>query len=64
LENIEKIKANFDGERAVLVTEKATLLKRAEDVEAECKSVMEELSGLKQHISRLTPAIFGKFNLH
>jgi chromosome segregation ATPase len=60
LENIEKIKANFDVERATWETEKATLLKREEDAEAQLKPVTEELSGLKQHISQMTAAIFGK----
>lgn len=64
LEDIEKIKANFDGERATWETEKATLVKRAEDAEAELKSKTEELTSLKWHISRMTAAIFGKYNLY
>jgi hypothetical protein len=50
LEDIGKIKANFDVERAAWETEKATLLKRAEDAENQLKPVTEELSGLKNHI--------------
>ena len=64
LEDIEKIKANFDIERAAWETEMATLLKRAEDAETEFKSVTKELSDLKHHISQMTVAIFGKFNLY
>ena len=33
LEYFEKVKANFDAERSALESEKATLLKRAEDAE-------------------------------
>ena len=60
LEDIEKIKTNFDGERDTWETEKSKLLKRAEDAETELKATTEELSGLKQHISHMTAAIFGK----
>ena len=62
LENIEKIKANFDAERAAWDTENATLLKRAEDAESQLKPVTEELSGLKSRISQMIAAIFGKRN--
>ena len=62
-ENIEKIKANFDGERAAWEIEKDALLKRAEDAESRCAAAIEDLSSLKKHISQMTAAIFGKFNL-
>jgi hypothetical protein len=63
LEDNEKIKAKFDTERATWDTEKAALVKRAEDAENQLKSVTEELSGLKGHISQMTAAIFGKCQL-
>ena len=63
MEYIEKIKAKFDEERAILEIEKANILKRVEDVEAQLKPVTGELSGLKQHISQMPAAIFGKFNI-
>ena len=46
-----------------LETKKANLLKRTEDAEAQLKPVTEELSGLKQHISQMIAAIFGKLNM-
>ena len=60
LEDIEKIRAKFDEERAALETENSNLLKRVEDAEAQIKPVTEELSGLKQHIMQMTATIFGK----
>ena len=60
MENTEKMKKDFSAERAGWDTEKAALLKRAEDVEAALKPVTDELSGLKQQINSITAAIFGK----
>ena len=60
LEETEKLKKDFNGERTSWDTEKAALLKRAEDAEAVLKSVTEELSGLKRQINCMTTAIFGK----
>ena len=51
---------DFNTERAGWDTEKATLMKRAEDAEAALKPMTEELSGLKRHINHMTAAIFGK----
>ena len=45
LENIEKLKKDFSAERAGWDTEKAAMLKRAEDAEASLKPVTEELFG-------------------
>ena len=61
LEEIEKLKADLAIERTAWETDKAALAKRVEDAEAALKSVTEELSGLKQHISHITVAIFGKY---
>ena len=60
LENIEKLKKDFSAERTGWETEKATLLKRAEDAKDVLKSVTDELSGLKHQINSMTAAIFGK----
>ena len=60
LENIEQLKQNFSVDRTGWETEKAALLKRAEDAEAALKPVTDELSGLKHQINSMTAAIFGK----
>ena len=60
LENIEKLKKDFGTERTSWDTEKAALLKRAEDAEAALKPVTDELSCLKHQINSMTAAIFGK----
>ena len=60
LTTMEKLKDGFKNERASWETEKAALLKRAEDAEAALKPASEELSGLKQQINAMTSAIFGK----
>ena len=60
LTSMEQLKDGFKNERACWETEKATLLKRSEDVEAALKSVAEELSGLKRQINAMTSAVFSK----
>ena len=60
LENIEQLKQNFNTDRSGWETEKAALLKRAEDAEIALKPVTDELSGLKQQINNMSSAIFGK----
>ena len=60
LENIEQLKQNFKTDKNGWETEKAALLKRAEDVEAALKPVTGELSGIKQQINNMSSAIFGK----
>ena len=60
---MEQLKDGFKSERADWETEKAVLLKRAEDAEAALKPVAEELSGLKHHVNAMTSAIFGKYSL-
>ena len=57
---MEKLKETFKKERADWDTEKAALAKKAEDVEAALKLVVEELTGLKQQINAMTSAVFGK----
>ena len=60
LTSMEQLKDGFKNERAGWETEKATLLKWAEDAEAALKPVAEELTGLKRQINAMTSAIFGK----
>ena len=57
---MEQLKDGFKNERASWETEKAALLKRAEDAEAALKPVAEELTGLKHQVNAMTSAIFGK----
>ena len=61
LENIEQLKHNFNNDKDGWETEKAALLKRADEAEATLKLVIDELSGLKQEINNMSLAIFGKF---
>ena len=58
---MEQLKEWFKSERANWDTEKAGLLKQAEDVESALKPVAEELSGLKRQVNAMTSAIFGKY---
>lgn len=60
LENIEKLRKDFSAKRTGWETEKAAILKKAEDAEAALKPVTDELSGLKHQINSMTAAIFGK----
>ena len=60
LENIEQLKHGFSADKTGWETEKAALLKRAEEAEAALKPVTDELSGLKHQINSMTSAIFGK----
>ena len=57
---MEQLKEWFKSERANWDTEKAGLLKRAEDAESALKPVTEELTGLKRQVNAMTSAIFGK----
>ena len=56
---MEQLKEFFKGEQADWETEKATLLKRAEDAENALKPATEELSSLKRQIDAMTSAMFG-----
>ena len=59
LTTMEQLKEFFKGEREAWETEKAALLKRAEDAENALKPATEELSSLKRQIDAMTSAIFG-----
>ena len=61
LTTMERLKDGFKNERTNWETEKAALLKRAEDAEAALKPVAEELTGLKHQVDAMTSAIFGKY---
>lgn len=63
LTTMEQLKEWFKSEQTNWDTEKAGLLKRAEDVESALKPVTEELTGLKRQINAMTSAIFGKYGL-
>ena len=58
---MEKLKETFKKERADWDREKAALAKKAEDVEAALKPVVEELTDLKRQINAMTSAVFGKY---
>ena len=62
LEEFEKVKAGFDTKRTAWETDKATLLKRAEDAEATLEPVSIELAGLKQQINAITTSIFSNID--
>ena len=58
---MEQLKEGFKTERTNWETEKAILLKWAEDAEAALKPVEEELTGLKHQVDSMTAAVFGKY---
>ena len=58
---MEQLKESFKSEWARWDTEKAALLKRAEDAETALKPVAEELTGLKWQINAMTTVVFGKY---
>ena len=59
----EQLKEGFKKERADWATEKAALIKRAENAEAALKPVVDELTAVKQQVHAMTAAIFGKLLL-
>ena len=56
----EKLKKNFESEKKTWADEKASLVTRAETAEASLAEATTELSNLKQQISQMVSAIFGK----
>ena len=60
LEEIEKLKTNFDAERTAWAEEKAALTQRVEKAEATLQEVTTELTGLIHRISQMVSAIFGE----
>ena len=57
---LEKTRAELTAHQKIAESEKAALIKRADDAESRLKTLSEELQTLKNHISRMTSAIFGK----
>ena len=60
---MEQLKDGFKSERADWETEKAAILKRAEDAEVALKPVAEELTGLKHQVNAMTSATFSIYLL-
>ena len=58
---LEKTRAELTAYRKIAESEKTALVKRADDAESRLKTVSDELQTLKNHISRMTSAIFGKY---
>ena len=58
---MEQLKDAFKTEHTNWETERAALLKRAEEAEATLKPVEEELTGLKHQVNTMTTAVFGKY---
>ena len=56
----EKLKKNFESERKIWADGKASLVTRAETAKASLAEATTELSNLKQQISQMVSAIFGK----
>ena len=58
---LEKTRAELTAYQKTAESEKIILTKRANDAESRLKIVSDELQTLKNHISRMTSAIFGKY---
>ena len=58
---LEKARAELTAYQKTAESEKTALTKRADDAESRLKTVSDELQTLKNHISRMTSAIFGKY---
>ena len=56
----EKLKKNFESEKKIWADEKTSLVTRAETAETALAEATTELSDLKQQISQMVSAIFGK----
>ena len=59
----EQLKEGFEKERTDWATEKADLIKTAENAEAALKPVVDELTAVKRQVHSMTAAIFGKLLL-
>ena len=57
---LEKVRAELAAYQKTAEAEKAVLTKRADNAENRLKTVSDELQTLKNHISIMTSAIFGK----
>ena len=59
LADMEKMKANHQKLEKKAHVDQAAIVKRAEQSEDKLEAALQELSGLKKHISNMTQAIFG-----
>ena len=60
LADMEKMKADHQKFEKKANADQAAILKRVEQAEAKLEAALQELSGLKKHVSNMTQAIFGK----
>ena len=58
----EKLKKIFESDKKIWADEKASLVTQAETAEASLAEATTELSDLKQQISQMVSAIFGKLS--
>ena len=56
----KKLKTSFNVEKKSWADEKTALKQRAETIEAALKEFTAELTGLKNRVSQMVSAIFGK----
>ncbi|XP_044950228.1 uncharacterized protein LOC123399906 [Hordeum vulgare subsp. vulgare] len=56
---MEKMNADHQKFEKKANVDQAAIMKRAEQAEAKLEAALQELSGLKKHISNMTQAIFG-----
>ena len=60
LSETEKLKTNLIAKKKSWAEEKTLLIQRAETAEAALEEVTTELTGLKNRVSQMVSAIFGK----
>ena len=60
LSEMEKLKTSFTAKKKTRDEEKTLLTQRAEKAEAALEEVTAELTGLKNRVSQMVSAIFGK----
>ena len=60
LSETEKLKTSLTAKKKSWAEEKMLLIQRAEIAEAALEEVTTELTGLKDHVSQMVSAIFGK----
>ena len=60
LSEMEKLKTNLIAKKKSWAEEKTLLIQRAEKTEAALEEVTMELTGLKNRVSQMVSAIFGK----
>ena len=63
LSEIEKLKTSLTAKKKSWAEEKTLLIQRAETAEAALEEVTTELTGLKNRVSQMVSAIFGKSSI-